>query len=43
MKALAVIAAIGWLACWLLLNSLPEAIVNLFVGAGIFALYRTGA
>lgn len=42
-KAVAVIAAIVWLGCWLLLNSLPEAIINLFVGAGISALYRTGA
>lgn len=42
-RELAVIAAIIWLIGWLVLNSDTEAVINLFVGASLMALYRLGA
>jgi len=41
-KLLAILFGVAWLLGWLLLNSVPEAIINLFVGAAIGSLLRGG-
>lgn len=42
-RELSFFAALFWITGWLLINSTPEAIINLFAGLGIMALYRMGA